>query len=130
MGVLTMTDYERALEHYQSLDPTLFDVLDRFEVCQNHSSEDEQYEISLEIRLRSLENEEDDLRRLRLSFSGVRNLKVDFQGFMHFPLINIRSIRHYQWEKLNYEVEDAENNTFSFVCKDFEAFLEKEDKLI
>ena len=124
-----MTDYERALEHYRSLEPTLFDVLDRFEVRQPHKSEDEQYEISLEIRLRSLENEEDDLRRLRLIFYGVRNLKVDFQGFTHFSLINIRSIRHYQWEKLNYEVEDAENNTFSFVCKDFEAHLEKEDKV-
>ncbi len=118
-----MTEYEKALAYYQSLNPTLFNILDRFEVRQSHQSQNEMYEVSLEIRLRPLENEEDDPRRLRLSFFGVRNLTVNFQGFMHFSLIRIRLIRHYRWEKLNYEVEDAENHTFSFVCKQFTASL-------
>lgn len=118
-----MTEYEKALEYYQSLTPTLFDILDHFEVRQPHQSQDEEYEVSLEIQLRPLENEEEDPRRLRLSFFGVRNLTVNFQGFMHFSLIRIRLIRHYQWEKLNYEVEDAEKHTFSFVCKEFKASL-------
>jgi hypothetical protein len=125
MGVFVMTDHEKIIEQYKSLDPTCFDILDRFEVYQPCRSEDEQHVVSLQIWLRMLENENDDLQRLQLSFSGVRNLKVDFQGFMHFPRIHIRSIHHYQWEKLNYEVEDVENRTFSFVCATFEASLEK-----
>jgi len=129
-----MTDHDKILEHYESLDPTRFDILDKFEVHQPRRSGDEQHIVSLQLWLRMLENEDDDLRRLRVSFSGVRNLKVDFQGFMHFPRIHIRSIHHYQWEKLNYEVEDVENRTFSFVCAAFEASLEKvvlkEDKEI
>lgn len=118
-----MTDDESALQQYQLLDPTRFDILDRIEVRQPHRSEDEQHVVSLELWLRMQENEEDNLQRLRLRFSGVRNLKVNFQGFMLFPLLHIRSIRHYQWEKLNYEVEDAENQALSFVCKSFEASL-------
>lgn len=120
-----MTDHEKIIEHYKSLDPTRFDILDKFEVYQPRRSGDEQHVIELQIWLRMLENEDDDLRRLRLSFSGVRNLKVDFQGFIHFSQINIRSIHHYQWEKLNYEVKDEENRTFSFVCASFEASLEE-----
>ena len=110
-----MTQYEKRLEHYQSLNPTIFDVLGRFEIHQDHRSDDESHEVSLYITLRPLENEEDDLRRLHLSFSGVRNLKVNFQGFMLIPLIRIRLIRDYQWERINYEVEDTEEHTFSFV---------------
>jgi hypothetical protein len=121
MGVFAMTEIEK----YQSLDPTRFDILDKFEVYQ-HCSDDEDHIVLVELRLRMFEHEEDDdCQRLVLSFSGVRDLKVHFQGFMLLPVVHIRSIRQYQWEKLNYEVKDAENQSFSFVCENFKASLEE-----
>lgn len=122
-----MINNDKAIAYYHSLEPTFFDILDRFSVSQHHWSEDKRNEIVLEIRLRRLENEEEDSRRLRLSFTGVKDLKLNLAGFLLFPHIAVRSIRHYQWERLNYEVEDAENQTFSFVCKTFEASLEEEE---
>ncbi len=67
------------------------------------------------------ENEDDDPRRLRLTFEGVRNLRTTFQGFTLLPRIDIRSIRDNQWERLRYEVKDVEGHTFSFFCRGFQA---------
>lgn len=114
-----MTD-EQAIRAYQALNPTLFDVLDRFDLSQ-HSHADHQHELSVELWLRMYESEDEDPRRLRLTFEGVRNLTTTFQGFTLLPRIAIRSIRDRQWEHLHYEVKDDEGNTFSFFCRDFQA---------
>lgn len=114
-----MTD-EQTISAYQALNPTLFDVLDRFDLSQHYHS-DQQHELSIELWLRMFENEDEDSRRLRLTFEGVRNLTTAFQGFTLLPRIAIRSIRDYQWEHLKYEVKDEEGNTFSFFCRDFQA---------
>ena len=116
-----MTD-EQAISAYQALNPTLFDVLDRFDLRQHYHS-DQQHELSIELWLRMYENEDDDPRRLRLTFEGVRNLMTTFQGFALLPRIAIRSIRDYRWERLSYEVKDEEGNTFSFFCRDFQAHI-------
>ena len=95
MGVFTMTDDEQAISEYQALNLTQFDILDRFDLSQHYRS-DRQHELSLELWLRMYENENDDPRRLRLSFIGVRDLKAAFQGFTLLPRIEIRSIHVYQ----------------------------------
>ena len=115
-----MTNDEQAISEYQALNPTQFDILDRFDLSQHYRS-DRQHELSLELWLRMYENENDDPRRLRLSFIGVRDLKAAFQGFTLLPRIEIRSIHTYQWERLRYEVKDVEGNTFSFFCYSFQA---------
>lgn len=122
-----MTDDEKAISAYQALNPTLFDILDRFDLSQ-HYFPDQRHELSLELWLRMYENEYDDPRRLRLSFAGVRSLRTTFQGFMLLPRIDIRSIRDYQWEYLKYEVKDAENDTFSFFCRSFHAQIVEEKR--
>jgi hypothetical protein len=120
MGVFAMIDEEQAIRAYLELNPTQFDVMDKFELHQQYSL-DQEHKLFLELWLRMYENEYDDARRLRLTFEGVRDLKTAFQGFTLLPKIVIRSIRDYQWEQLRYEVKDAEDNCVSFFCRSFQA---------
>ena len=115
-----MTDDDRAIQAYEALNPTLFDILDRFEL-RHHYSPNQEHELSLDIWLRIYENEYSDARRLHLSFSGVRDLKIAMQGFSLLPHFRIRSVYGYQWEQLNYEVKDVVGETFSFYCRNFHA---------
>jgi len=122
-----MTD-EQAISAYQALNPTLFDILDRFDLSQ-HCHSDQQHELSIELWLRMYENEDDDPRRLRLTFEGVRNLMTTFQGFALLPRIAIRSIRDYRWERLRYEVKDEEGNTFSFFLPRFSSANSRSERM-
>ncbi len=115
---------DEAVEHFLYLNPSLFDVLDRFEVRQTAPEEGSEVELIVEIWLRVLLDEEEDLRRLRLTFFGVRDLKFQAQGLVNGLELSIRSIKDYQWEGLRYEVHDKESLTpLSFYCWRFEADL-------
>src|SRR5215211_5771993 len=87
-----MTEKDSRIDHYYSLDPKRFSILERFEVRQNHPV-GEQPEISLKIELSSpIENEE---RRLLLSFFCVRGLRFtqEASSLLQLTLITIESIR-------------------------------------
>lgn len=119
-----MMNKDKAVEHYLSLNPTLFDVLDKFEVRQERPDEDEdsRFEMVVEIWLRILLDAEEDRRRLRLIFFGVRDLKFHAQGLVNGLELSIYSIKDYQWEGLRYAVHDDESLTpLSFYCWRFEA---------
>jgi hypothetical protein len=119
-----MMNSDKAVEYFQSLNPSLFDVLDRFEVRQTKPDEDSKVQLIVEIWLRVLLDEEEDLRRLHLTFFGVRDLKFQAQGLVKGFELSIRSIKDYQWEGLRYEVHDKESLTpLSFYCWRFEADL-------
>ena len=123
-----MIDDEQAIRAYLALNPAQFDILDRFELRQQYSL-DQEHNLYLEIWLRMYENEYEDSRRLRLTFEGVRDLKTIFQGFTLLPSIVIRSIRDYQWEQLRYEVKDADGNSFTFFCRRFQAQIIETKKI-
>ncbi len=119
-----MMNKDEAVEHFLSLNPTLFDVLDRFEVRQTAPEEGSEVELIVEIWLRVLLDEEEDRRRLHLTFVGVRDLKFETQGLVNGLELSVYSIKNYQWEGLRYEVRDEESAiTLSFYCWHFEADL-------
>lgn len=115
---------DEAVEHFLSLNPPLFDVLDRFEMRQTPPEEGAEVELIVEIWLRVLLDEEEDRRRLHLTFVGVRDFKFQTQGLVNGLELSVYSIKNYQWEGLKYEIHDEESAiTLSFFCWRFEADL-------
>ena len=118
-----MTDKDIKIEHYYALKPLDFSVLERLELSQTVPPQQTPSDLSLNIVLHSPRRT--DKRRLCLSFDGVVNFSlVPWSSFVQFPLIEIRAIGDRQWEHLQYEVRETENNTLSFVCRDFDASVE------
>lgn len=110
------------IEHYYALKPVDFSILERLELSQTVPPQQSPSDLSLQIVLRS--HRRDD-QHLCLSFSGVVNFRLaPWSSFVQFPFIEIKAIGDRQWEHLQYEVQEAENNTLSFVCRDFEASVE------
>lgn len=115
-----MAEYEEAICQYWSFNPKLFSVLDKLQLHQKSTGESPAHMLVLELWLRVSENEEDDLRRLHLSFHNVSELKIQPPGCIQIPFLEITSIKDYQWENLKYRVHDAEGNQLSFYCNQFE----------
>lgn len=59
-------------------------------------------------------------QKLLLTFTGVKNIKIDNLEGLYKLLINIRDISGNQMEGINYRVKEEENDMFSFYCKKFE----------
>ena len=113
---------DAAIEHYQSLRPTDFGVLERLEIRKSTVSGVNNVCVDVELRA----NLETDGRRLTLSFAGVVDLKLTPPGTsrLHFSYIEVLSIRDRQWEGRNYMVFETEQDAdFSFLCRDFTAKL-------
>ena len=119
-----MTDKDELVDHYWSLRPTLFNVLDVMRLHQRKLDEDAPVRLELELVLRLFEQENDDRERLHLVFFGVTDLKFSGTGLVVFPLLEIFSIRDFQWERLKYRVKEIENGELSFYCESFTATLE------
>ena len=122
-----MTEKDSRIEHYYSLDPKRFSILERFEVRQNHPP-GEQPEISLKIELSSpIENDE---RRLLLSFFYVRGLSFtqEASSLLQMTLLTIESIlesiRREGWEGLHYQAREEEEDSLFLYCREFSASLE------
>ncbi len=118
-----MTEKDTRIEHYYSLDPKRFSILERFEVRQSRPA-GEQPEVSLEIELSSPSEDED--RRLLLSFFSVTGLsfKQEATSLLQMPLITIESIRRDGWEGLHYKAREEEEDSLFLYCRDFTASLE------
>ena len=115
---------DKALDHYLSLNPTVFDVLDRFEFRQQERWIDtycSKYVYILEFWLSS--GSSDDPRRLHLLFDDVQQLRFEARvGPLTLPLV-IRSLQHDQWEYLRYRVIDREEEILAFYSRGFAAEL-------
>jgi hypothetical protein len=126
-GESTMEHSDKALDHYWSLDPTSFDLLERFDLRQQEIGIDtysSKYVLSLELWLRT--GRSDDQRRLHLIFDDVQQLHLKAGGgYLTLPLV-IRSLRQDQWEYLRYRVMDREEETLSLYSRRFEAHLLEE----
>lgn len=118
-----MTKSDEVIDKYWSFNPRLFSILDRLEMYQKSTGESPAHMLSLKIWLRASEDESDDLRRLYLSFDTVSELKINPRSFIQIPVLDIVSIKEYQWEGLKYRVADTEENQLSFYCKQFEVTL-------
>lgn len=58
-------------------------------------------------------------KKICLSFNGVRNLKINEIDSLLKLYIKITDISKNQMEKINYKVEDVENNIVSLYCESF-----------
>jgi hypothetical protein len=105
--------------------PSELDHVERLTVRNIMGSEWEPWQTLLEIELRPSQSKE-DRRRLRLSFSGVRDLRfLDGRGSppSQISSLKIRSIRDHQWEGCSYRVYDLEEQSLSFWCADYTVTL-------
>ncbi len=125
--MVIMTQFEEAIQRYWALHPASFSVLDSFKVEHHYSTDNTvpKLTLKLEMKLRSSFNPDDDRKRLKLSFLGATELRLEVKSVAQFPLITISSMDELQWERLKYQISDEENNQLSFYCEDFEAIIEE-----
>src|SRR5260370_8483159 len=119
IGVFIMIEKDENIERYKSLNPSLYSVLDQLELYQKGTGRAPASMLSMEIWFRLSVNEGDDPRRLHLSFFDVNDLKVNAQGFVQVPLLEIVSIKEHQWENLNHRLQTSDANQLPFSSKNF-----------
>jgi hypothetical protein len=56
---------------------------------------------------------------VRLYFRGVKELRIENMNGMVNIALRISDIRTWQWEDLNFKIEDAESGSISFICRDY-----------
>lgn len=116
---------DAAIEHFQSLNPHLFDFLDTLEVSVLSGDNALHSPLVLEMWLRPLANAYDDMRRLHLLFQGVVELKLDMGRHAIVSQLEIFSLKNDQWEHVKYRVHETEDDMLSFYCERFTAMLEE-----
>jgi hypothetical protein len=109
------------INSYYSLKPSQYGYLETFKLYREISKEGCS-DYFLELQMRSTSDFRDP-RRLFLSFSGIKELKIgNLEGLLSL-LIDIRSIQEYQFENVKYKVVESEYEAFSFLCLDIEAMV-------
>ena len=114
-----MSPTSEKIQQYNALQPIHFSLMSRFEWVS--APLESGYSQTLVLHLTSLQ---DDQHRaeLVLDFQGVRNIRFTAVGLAQ-PLLEIRDVSNQQWDGVSYEVRDRENDTISFLCRDFSASL-------
>lgn len=66
-----------------------------------------------------------DFFEISLLFENIANLKLDFSGFGIHQIsgFDIIDISKNSWENLNFQIEDYENGTISFNCKEINVLV-------
>jgi len=112
---------DEQISRFESLQPSRFYQLERFELIYPITSSDEPLTHQLTIILRP------DIRipypQLVLTFLGVHQLRLDtttYGAYGELHGFTVRSIRERKWEGLHYRVQDEEE-TLTFYCDTFEA---------
>jgi len=59
------------------------------------------------------------LKNSRLTFMGVRVLRLENLDWPSAMLVSVTDISKDQWEHVSYSVKEEENDIFSFYCKSF-----------
>lgn len=110
---------EEKIEHYYSLKPISYPILVKFELKQNSIIGETP---TIDVLVVMLSRDKHEPKSLNLFFEGVRELSLNQPSLSEFniPFIKIDSIKDSQWEGLTYKVKDEEEDTFSFLCKNFE----------
>lgn len=111
---------DHCIAEYYSLKLSSFHILEKLEICQ-----DEINGTSLGLVLRATGHE--DKRRLFMKFNSVVNLRLTPQPGTALSIcqLEITPIKDLQWESVNYSVKEVEDDTLSFLCRDFSARIEE-----
>ena len=123
-----MPDDPKITEYYRC-EPRWFPIARSFriveivEIVESDRQAAPAIRIDLHIELGPIDRT--DTATLRLTFFDVRQLKLQQPQLSHWPVgpLFITSIRDRQWEGANYGVSDSENESLSFICRDFEVML-------
>ena len=109
-----MMQKQTKIDEYFSLRPTEYSVVERLCVEQDTFGQ-------MSLTLSLFKRDKSEPERLILSFSKVRNLVVNPDGFqLALSFLNIIPVDD-QWEDVNFRVfEDEQGMEFSFICNDFE----------
>jgi hypothetical protein len=99
-----------------------YTIVEKFTLDQQIPDEWNSYGLALALTLRKRSNS--DARRLGLSFSQVRDLRLDpGNSEISFSLLRIVPMND-GWEGVNFKVfNDEQDVDFSFLCEDFEVNL-------
>src|SRR5215217_1182512 len=97
------------IQQYEALRPYGFPLLSRFDLSHNEDWDGGSW-LSLRLELRS--RDPADLRRLVLTFTGVRNLRfTPADGLYPIPLyLEIIDIHDRRWEGMSYQVFNSEQD--------------------
>jgi hypothetical protein len=109
---------------YHNLKPLKYSTVEKLTIDQPIRDGGRMF---LVLTLRS--RNEADRSRLVLSFTKVRNLKLDpYNSYLDFSLLLIVGLDD-GWEEVNYKVfNDEQDVEFSFICDDFTAAIEDGDR--
>jgi len=109
------------LARFRDMHQTRFPVVLSMEFLQTHVSEELGYSLALVVTLSPLSGANSAV--IKLSFEGVRNLSFTPGTAMPILLtrLTINRVSHWQWEGVGYEVKEIEDDTISFICRDFTA---------
>ena len=114
-----MSSTSEKIQQYNALQPIHFSLLSRFEWWSAPLGSG--YSQHLVLHLTSLLGDQHGAE-LILNFQGVRNIRFTAVGLAQ-PLLEICDVSNQQWDGVSYEVRDRENDTISFLCRDFSASL-------
>jgi hypothetical protein len=116
-----MEHSDHVIDAYRALRPTGYMFLEDFRIWQVMPSETNDYNMCVDMQLRH--QDDNDSRRLLLSFQGVRNIKLTPPAQMVIQMIHleITSIRANGWERMNYSIHETENDSLFFLCETFTA---------
>lgn len=113
---------DASIDRYYSLRPLAFPVLDELAVTQSVMENGASLRLNLTVRLRS--NNPLHEKALMLTFHGVVELSLQMPRISQVLLpLTVRSIRDWQWDSLNYEVNESEDDILSFFCESFDAMM-------
>ena len=107
------------IQQYNALKPIRFTLMKQFEWSTVPLASG--YSQHLLLHLTSLQDDQNKAD-LILNFQGVRNIRFTASQLAQ-PLLEIRDVSSQQWDGVSYEVRDVENDTISFLCRDFSASL-------
>lgn len=64
----------------------------------------------------------EDFFEVSVVFKGISNLKLNFEGMIPHQILgfDILDISDNAFENINFQIEDYENGTISFVCEEIE----------
>jgi hypothetical protein len=118
-----VTKEDLAIKEFYSLNPGKFQVVSRVEITQVIVPEPVPPEIILKLHLHP--EDINDKQYLNVTFNGVREFRLCQPAWSLFTIaqLNIVSIADNQWENLNYKITDVEDESLSFFCNKFAAYL-------
>jgi hypothetical protein len=113
-----MSNTVNKLKSYYSLRPSQYGYLEAFKLEREiHDGSCSDYSLKLKLCPSTGQHKN---KRLTISFSEVKELKVgDLKGLVSL-LIDIRDVQEFQLEDTKYKVVENEYEAFSFYCNDFQ----------